>query len=331
MIRAFLVALLLTTHAPAAPAQPHDPAHPGSDRYTYGSRRYQVAGAGGFGLVYYLPVPRPGSAAGRYPVLVFAHGKQLYGDSLLAAGRPLDTFYAGFLEHLARKGYVAAFPQMEAGLLDGDRPAQAARFLAAIRWLGTHVPVADTRRLVFAGHSMGADVALLAAVLAARTPGQVVPRAVLAMAPVDEAVVHRALAGLPHAVSVTFVAGDRDTVAPASGSVSLWATLGGHRHQVIRADHRYRGTPAADRRPQPLHHRRQPPCRARRRAEARRAGLVWHLEAGGGATRLQLPPRRRPLDLGHRAPGWRHRWGRAASSLQGPALNRAAWPAGLIE
>lgn len=248
MIRAFLVALLLATQAPSPPRQPHDPAHPGSDQYRYGFRRYQVSGAGGFGLVYYLPRPLHGSPAGRYPVLVFAHGKQLYGGAFLAAGMPLDTFYAAFLEHIARKGYVAAFPQMEAGLLDGDRQAQAARFLSAVRWLGAHVPEADARRLVFAGHSMGADVALLAAVRASQTPGQVVPRAVLAMAPVDEAVVHRALAGLPRAVSVTFVAGDRDTVAPPAGSVSLWSALAGHRRQVIEltSDTRVRPPLTAD-------------------------------------------------------------------------------------
>lgn len=233
MIRAFLVALLLATQLPSPPRRPHDPAHPGGDAYTYGFRRYQVAGAGGFGLVYYLPQPRTGSPAGRYPVLAFAHGKQLYGGSLLAPGRPLDNFYAAFLEHLARKGYVAAFPQMEAGLLDGDRPAQAARFLAALRWLGAHVPAADTRRLIFAGHSMGADVALLAAVLASRTRGHVVPRAVLAMAPVDEDVVHHSLVRLPRSISVTFVAGEQDTVAPPRGAVSLWSVLAGHRRQVI--------------------------------------------------------------------------------------------------
>jgi len=74
MIRAFLVALLLVTHLPSPPRQPHDPAHTGGDTYRYGFRRYQVAGAGGFGLVYYLPQPRRGSPAGRYPVLALARG-----------------------------------------------------------------------------------------------------------------------------------------------------------------------------------------------------------------------------------------------------------------
>ena len=234
MIRLGVALLSLLSALPLAPGPPTRPDHPGGAAYAYSAARRAVPAVGGFGLAYYVPTPARG-AASRYPVLVFGHGYGLYGGSITALGRPVDWYYAAFLRHLARKGYVVAFPQMQAGPFDGDRPAQAARYLDAVAWLAAHVPEADTARLVFAGHSMGADVALLAAGLAAREPRyrRFVPRDVLAMAPVDEAVLRPYLAALPSAVGVTLLTGDADTVVPPSNAVGIDRALRVRRHQVI--------------------------------------------------------------------------------------------------
>lgn len=251
VLRLTLCLWLLAVATPAAPLQSHDARNPGGDRYTYTAIRREVAGAGGFGLVYYLPQPTTSRAlSAPYPVFLFGHGKQLYGGSLLAPFQPLDLFYAAFLEHIARKGYIAAFPQMEAGLFDGDRRAQASRYLSTLAWLLAHEPLADTRRVIFAGHSMGADVALLAAALAGRgiLPDLAIPPAVLAIAPVDEAVVHAALPALPPGTSVTLVTGDADTIAPPSGVLALGTAIPGPHRQVIEltSDHQVAPPLSAD-------------------------------------------------------------------------------------
>ncbi|MBI5610564.1 MAG: hypothetical protein HY902_16930 [Deltaproteobacteria bacterium] len=131
-------------------------------------------------------VLRP-QAAGSYPTVLFAAGKQLYQGGGLPG--QLGYGYRAFLEHIASHGYAVAFVRVEQGLLDSDQLRMADDLLAASQTLWQQVAAARADQVAYVGHSMGAKVALLAAWRA--TAGDANqehpdPQAVLAFAAANE-------------------------------------------------------------------------------------------------------------------------------------------------
>ncbi len=147
----------------------------------------EVAYGSGFGQGYKkMLVFRP-TCAGGHPVLFFVHGKSLYETGGIVG--KLGDAYKQLLTHVASHGYIAVFVRVEQGLLDGDHERMADDLLAATKKLYDTVSVASKTEVVFAGHSMGAKVALLAT---AKTWGKdsndewVNPRATLAFSVSNE-------------------------------------------------------------------------------------------------------------------------------------------------
>ncbi len=99
--------------------------------------------------------------AGSFPVLFFVHGKQLYETGGFGKSE-IGHAYKALLEHVASRGYIVAFVRVENGLLDCDHTAMAQRLVDASAVLFDKVSKADKDRVMYAGHSMGAKIALLA-------------------------------------------------------------------------------------------------------------------------------------------------------------------------
>lgn len=188
--------------------------------------------------------------AGSFPVLFFVHGKQLYETGGLLSSE-LGHAYKALLEHVASRGYIVAFVRVENGLLDCDHEAMAQRLVDATAVLFSSVSKADKSRVAFAGHSMGAKIALLAA---RRTINQDPknkwpdPQAVL-LFNLDNSKPPACLAGFTDAreaaeqllkdepVRITFVHTDDDQVTPfnhkENGAVAVYDKLKLQHRQFI--------------------------------------------------------------------------------------------------
>jgi len=99
---------------------------------------------------------------GIHPVLFFVPGKQLHTTGGIISAK-LGHAYMALLEHIARRGYIVAFVRVENGLTDCDHGKMANNLLEATQKLFEVVSLADKDRVAFAGHSMGAKIAILAA------------------------------------------------------------------------------------------------------------------------------------------------------------------------
>lgn len=102
--------------------------------------------------------------AGPHPVLLFVPGKSLYATGGLIG--QLGHAYKAFCEHVAQQGVIVAFVRVETGVTDGDHARMAKDLLEAQAKLFASISTADPDRLAYAGHSMGAKVAVLAATTA---------------------------------------------------------------------------------------------------------------------------------------------------------------------
>lgn len=162
-----VVAALRITAAPVAatgPAQPHDPAHPGSDVYPYPEftvGTYRIWHAKWFAVyptnvTYLIPVgPVPLNS---FPVVAVSPGKFL--DQM--------DFYAQLLRHICRKGYVVLFVDADTGPLDCEHKRMAGEFLQGVyqtltRKIGGRT--SSPAQLLWWGHSMGAKVQAIAAAM----------------------------------------------------------------------------------------------------------------------------------------------------------------------
>ena len=149
--------------APASEASTfHDPAAPGpfpiaeKDSTTSGGQAVHVA----------YP-----TAAGSFPIIVFAHGFQL----------PMSQYY-GYVQRLASFGYVALTADFPTSFTGNDNPTEAHDLVAAIDWAKSDTNVgakADDTRVGMSGHSLGGKLALLAATYDARV------KAAFVLDPVD--------------------------------------------------------------------------------------------------------------------------------------------------
>lgn len=124
---------------------------------------------------------------GVMPVLFFVHGKQLYDGN----GFPAEFAqpYRKYLNHVASHGYIVAFVRVEQSLLDADHNRMASDLLKATKVLFDKVTVGNQAKVAFAGHSMGAKIAALAAAKTLQDDAKneyVDPTAVLAFAVSNE-------------------------------------------------------------------------------------------------------------------------------------------------
>ena len=99
---------------------------------------------------------------GVHPVLFFVQGKQLHTTGGILSAK-LGKAYMAMLEHIARRGYIVAFVRVENLATDCDFGKMADYLLQASVKLFAKYSTADSDRVAFAGHSMGAKVAILAA------------------------------------------------------------------------------------------------------------------------------------------------------------------------
>lgn len=168
--------------------------------------------------------------AGRYPLVVFAHGFIL---------GPLN--YARFCEELARSGFVVvapSFPLGDAGrgnpLDRGDIPNQATDigFVITSVLSGPLGSTIDTGKVGVVGHSDGADDVLLAGYQSGRADPRI--GAVVAIAP--DAMESPVVVANP---PLLLIHADSDTVVPYSESQTVFGQIGARRYflTLYGADH----------------------------------------------------------------------------------------------
>jgi len=140
--------------------QPPAP-HPGGKGPHPLSAKQTLAYGSGFGQGYKQMLVYAPLTAGVWPVLLFVPGKQLAsgGGLVPKLGYPYDAL----LQHVASHGFVVALVSVEQSALDADHQRMADDMLAAQAVLTSKVTTADGDKVAYAGHSMGAKVALLAA------------------------------------------------------------------------------------------------------------------------------------------------------------------------
>lgn len=233
MNRAVISALVLAA-ALAMPArllaqsQPPRPAvGPGSNLYSHLSLTAKGPfWAAGFGrddnYLYYIyePAwPTPASA----PVVLFLHGWLAY--------EPLA--YAGWIQHMVRKGHVVVWAQYDAGLSLPVRFPEKAMITwkDALQRLVTqpgHVrPSVSNGALLtgIVGHSVGGYMsAILAALAANPANGIPKPQAVVAVEPGGFNVIKREdLSGIDPATKMVAVVGDRDIAVGSEAALEIWS------------------------------------------------------------------------------------------------------------
>lgn len=133
-----------------APVQSSDPAHPGSKVYSVSSFKTQdLKSADGKSIRVWTPT----GATGKLPLICFGPGKALGGV----------TNYQGLFEHLVKKGFVVAHIQFEGSFFDTDFVKFGRWFNNAVKKVLESVPVADATQITYVGHSLGSQVATIAA------------------------------------------------------------------------------------------------------------------------------------------------------------------------
>lgn len=149
----FLTTLLLTSVTFAAskwPSAPTEVSHPGSQQYPYSLLKEKKSVAGRE-VVYYGPAEAKNQSK-KIPMVVFGHGQAIGPEG-----------YEATFVHLARKGVAACYVQYDTGFFDQNWHRMADDFNRLAQDCATrHQEVVDPRWVVYAGHSKGAYVALMA-------------------------------------------------------------------------------------------------------------------------------------------------------------------------
>ncbi len=128
-----------------------DPSAPGPQPIAENDATASIA-ATGDSIAIHVAYP---TAAGPFPIVVFAHGFQL----------PMSQYYA-YVTRLASFGYVALTADFPTSFAGNDNPREAKDLVGAIDWAksdATVGPKSDDSRVGMSGHSLGGKLALLAA------------------------------------------------------------------------------------------------------------------------------------------------------------------------
>ena len=205
------VVSMITTVAQAtssSPAQPIDPAHPGSSAYLYGVAQRTTTCAGRDVSIY---EPTGATKGQTFPVVVYGHGQAL--------GR---AEYDSTFQHLAKKGVVVLFPTYDTGFFDQDWSRMAHDFVTLSECALKGVPAANASQVIFSGHSKGAYVSSIAAATAWQMNSIVKPRSVVLF---ESAGYLASSTQVDPSVVYTIVFGDADSVVKRSDSEELFAHL----------------------------------------------------------------------------------------------------------
>lgn len=215
------------TRAAAAALPPEQPAGgPGGSDYLHGSVQASRHGSGSEAYWLFEPdQPRPAVA----PLVVFLHGW----------GQVDPHGYGAWIEHLVRKGAVVVFPRYQEGFASSTASMMegaAAALQAAVRALSRpgHVRP-DLNRVVFAGHSLGALIALNLA-----TQAQVEelpqPQALALLHPADLSIspglrlpgslLRSTYEAIPASTRLLVVVGDLDLLAGDRFAQAIWERTG---------------------------------------------------------------------------------------------------------
>lgn len=137
----------------AAPAQSTDPLNPGSSVYPYASFTItDFKTTDGKAVRIWTPV----GATGKLPLVAFGPGKSL--------GSPVN--YQAMFEHMVKKGMVVANIQFAGNFFDTDFVKFARHFNNAVKQTLAKSTQADPSQVYYLGHSLGSQVAVIAAALA---------------------------------------------------------------------------------------------------------------------------------------------------------------------
>ncbi len=135
----------------ALPDRPSDPQHPGSSTYSHTLQRETVK-LNGRQVDVFLPVNSANPTA-KAPVIIFGHGQAIGVEG-----------YETTFKHFAQKGIAVIHPTFDTGFFDQDWRRMAKDFndlaQAALEKYSSQI---DSEQVVYAGHSKGGYIALMAA------------------------------------------------------------------------------------------------------------------------------------------------------------------------
>lgn len=132
------------------PIQPAEASEPGSAQYPY-SLFHETITIQGRTVDFFAPAEIK-DAAKKVPVIIFGHGQAI----------PVSSYQESF-EHLAKKGYAVIFPMFDTGFFDQDWRRMGSDYvnLSAVT-VKKYNQYVDPEMVIFAGHSKGAYVGLVA-------------------------------------------------------------------------------------------------------------------------------------------------------------------------
>ena len=143
-------ALNAQTDRTAPPIQPTEASEPGSAQYPF-SLFHETLTVQGRTVDFYAPAEIK-DAVKKVPVIIFGHGQAI----------PVSSYQESFV-HLAKKGYAVIFPMFDTGFFDQDWRRMGSDYVtisaATVKKYNQYV---DPEMVIFAGHSKGAYVGLVA-------------------------------------------------------------------------------------------------------------------------------------------------------------------------
>tara|TARA_B100001248_G_scaffold261335_2_gene252192 strand:+ start:20813 stop:21700 length:888 start_codon:yes stop_codon:yes gene_type:complete len=188
------ICFVLSATAFALPPQPTDPNHPGSATYDYGVSHEKLKIMGRDVDVF---LPRAGAFEREsFPVVVFGHGQAIKVDG-----------YEMTFEHLAKRGIAVIHPMYDSGFFDRKWRRMAADYNQLVDAVLQRYEQLNPEQLIYAGHSKGAYIALMAA----GAPNlKVVPKSLVLFAPagMDDDYINK----LDKNTAVSIIYGEADSI-----------------------------------------------------------------------------------------------------------------------
>lgn len=217
----FLVSSLYLLNSAAAeswPMQPVDANQPGSSAYK-NDFFHETLNLNGRTVELFAPKGFQ-STNKKLTVVIFGHGQVV----------PITSYQQTF-EHLSRKNIAVIFPQFDNGFFDQDWRRMASDYVDLTNEVFKKYPNSfDTEHVIFAGHSKGAYVALVAAGLPKRSQ-MLQPAAVVLFSPAgfDAEYIKNVNSKIP----ITLTWSDQDTIIKESLIQDIYNKLPSEKKQLI--------------------------------------------------------------------------------------------------
>ncbi|MBC7428846.1 MAG: hypothetical protein H7336_09565 [Bacteriovorax sp.] len=156
------------------PGSPSDVGHPGSKIYSYNFKSELIRCSNRDVFVF---IPQANIMSETFPVVIYGHGQALKVEH-----------YQSTMEHLAKKGIIAIFPNYDTGFFDRDWRRMAQDYVGlsdcALKKLSKENKVnPNFENIIYSGHSKGAYVAGVAAGLSFREKLSLLPHGVMLFEP----------------------------------------------------------------------------------------------------------------------------------------------------